>query len=237
MKRFILPLVLTLVSTPAFAENINVYVPRADGGVTRKSGNVTVQEAAVIMGRDKAPDGATGVILERGKPPRWTNLNPSEVDKEFGGDGEAVVEVLPEDDPTVPIEIVPKEDAGDSRIKPKSGNWIGEIVEQTFEGCPAAIITGAKAQASAITTGPILGVIDASFTPVRMAPQFDWKKTGPNAWTGTLDKMTGKHGVRIQWAMQIRTSTFIESRQQLNFALGPMGSCIVYTKTDIGWIN
>lgn len=237
MKRFILPLIISLVAAPAFSNNVNIYVPREGGGVTQKPGSVTVQEAAIIMGQNKAPDGATGVIIERGKPPRWTNLKPSDVDKEFGGDGEPIVELFPDNDPKKPIKVFPEGDANSDRIEPKSGNWIGEIVEQSFDGCPAAIVAGAKAQASAITTGPIQGVIDASFTPARMAPQFNWEKTGANAWLGTMEQLSGGQGVSIQWVMQIRSPIFIKSEQQLNFAMGPMGSCTVNTETHIGWIS
>ncbi|AML51950.1 hypothetical protein [Falsihalocynthiibacter arcticus] len=118
-----------------------------------------------------------------------------------------------------------------AQIKPLAGNWIGDMTEQTFDGCPKALEAPLRAQASAMSMSAVQGTIDPTFTPQRMAPQFDWTKTGANSWVGTLDQMTQGSGVRVQWAIQIKTPSLIESRQQLNFGLDAMGSCEVYMVT------
>lgn len=86
------------------------------------------------------PKGATGVILEEGKSPRWTSPPAREVDKEYGGDGNPTREVFPtseratkaeelfpksdETTPVAPIELFPEENDEGGRnvaIKPSGG--------------------------------------------------------------------------------------------------------------------
>ena len=118
-----------------------------------------------------------------------------------------------------------------AQIKPLAGNWIGDMTEQTFAGCPAGMEEPLRAQAAALSMSAVQGSIDSTFTPHRVAPQFGWTKTGANSWVGTLDKMTDGSGVRVQWAIQIKSPILIENRQQSNFGLGPIGSCEVYMVT------
>ena len=233
MKRFILPVLCAFICAPAFAENVKIYIPRDGGGVTQKPGNVSVQEAAILMGDKAAPEGATGIVLERGKPPRWTDLPPSDVDKAFGGDGTPVTELLPTDDPTVPssllegkkpIEGFPEENTDDGRIRPNAGNWIGVVRSQTLDGCDGAIGQAVAAQTAALSGQSIQGVIDADFEPTKAAPTLDWTKTGPNTWLADF-KAGGM--MRMQWAMTIKSPDLIENTQQINAM-----SCKAITRID-----
>lgn len=233
MKRFILPLAFTLCCAPAFADYVKVYIPREGGGVTQKPGNVSVKEAIIIMGRDKAPKGATGIILERGKPPRWTDLPPSEVDKVFGGNGTPETELLPTDAPTrpiqlpegkEPIEIFAADDTADGRIRPNAGNWVGALRGQTLDGCDGAIGQAVAAQTAALSGKTIAGTIDADFDPNKAAPALNWTKTGTNSW---LADFSGGGAMRMQWAMTIKSPDLIENTQQIN-AMG----CTAVTKVD-----
>ncbi|WP_458793043.1 hypothetical protein [Yoonia sp. MH D7] len=115
-----------------------------------------------------------------------------------------------------------------AQIKPLAGNWIGDMTEQTLTGCPAGMEEPLRAQAAALSMSAVQGNIDPTFTPHRVAPQFDWTKSGANSWVGTLDQMTEGSGVRVQWVIQIKSPILIENRQQLNFGLGPIGSCEAY---------
>lgn len=233
MKRFILPLAFALCCAPAFAENVKVYVPREGGGVTQKPGNVSVQEAAILMGDNAAPEGATGIILERGKPPRWTDMPPNEVDKAFGGDGEPETELLPADDPTVPIplpkgekpiEIFPVDDAVDGRIRPNAGNWVGVVRDQTLDNCDGAIGQAVAAQTSALSGKSISGTINPDFDPSKTAPTLDWTKTGTNSW---LADFSAGGAMRMRWLMKIKSPDLIENTQQIN-AMG----CTAVTRVD-----
>jgi hypothetical protein len=87
MKRLIVPIALSVCTTLASAENVTVFIPREGGGVTQKVGNITLQEAALLLGDSAPPEGATGVVLERRKPARWTNLPPQRVNEAFVGEG------------------------------------------------------------------------------------------------------------------------------------------------------
>lgn len=256
MKRFSLPLVLALTAAPVFADNVTVFKVKEDGtGVIEYESPLTLNEASVLID-EKRPADVTGVVLEKGKPVKWTNLSSDQINENFGGEGEPEMLILEEektnirkDGETADDEMTfedPEADEtandemtfeGPSQIKPQAGTWFGEIINQTFDGCPAAIATAAKTQTASISGSLIQGNIDESFTPSRMAPQFDWKKTGDNSWVGTLDKMTNGTGVRIQWAMEVKTPIFIESRQQLNFALGPLGNCEAFTTTYLGLVK
>lgn len=87
MKHLILPISLSVLATFASAENVTVFVPREGGGVTQIEGNLTFEEAARLMGDNAVPESATGIVLERGKSPRWTNLLPQGVNEAFDGEG------------------------------------------------------------------------------------------------------------------------------------------------------
>ena len=124
MKRFILALALT--ATPAWAENVTVFVVQEDGGVIQRPSNLTYEEAVSALGRKAPREGTTGVVLEKGEPPHWTDLSPSDVDKEHGGDGDPVVELFPrvkDERDNKEIILFPEEDSASDKITPRSGTW------------------------------------------------------------------------------------------------------------------
>jgi len=116
MKHLILPISLSVFATFASAENVTVFIPREGGGVTQIEGSITFEEAARSMGDNAAPEGATGVVLERGKPPRWTILPPQGVNEAFDGEGLPPIkgDEMTFDDPT-------EERPEDLRFEPPSG--------------------------------------------------------------------------------------------------------------------
>lgn len=233
MKRLLLA--LALIATPATAENVKLFVVQKDGGVVQRPGNVTVEGAAIVMGQKRPPEGTTGLVIEKGKPARWTDLTPEEVHKKFGGEGDPEVELFPKhEDKQKPIEIFPaEEDDSGEVIKLRAGNWIGNILSQNITDCPAGVATPLAAQFAGIDGGPIQGTIDASFTPARIAPQLEWTKTGPNSWVGDLVRSAGgDNGIRVQWAVRIKSSSLILNRQQISFSGPLVGACKVLTEVE-----
>jgi len=234
MKRLALILALALCAFPAFAQNVKIYVVQDGGGVIERPGNVTPQEAAVILGDNAPPAGATGIVIERGKPARWTDLTPAQVNAEFGGNGDPVIELFPaEDDPQTPIEIFPEgdfEDTGDGIVL-NAGNWSGNITNQTTSGCPAGTEDAVNGMIADLNGSIIQGTIDATFTPARMYPQFNWTKTGTNNWRGELSIGDNGIGSRVQSIVSIRSPDLIQMVQQVNIT--GLGNCASRTEVDL----
>jgi hypothetical protein len=137
MKRLILTAVLT--ASPVFAENVEVFVVQGDGsGVVQHESKVSVEGAASLID-GKRPKGAKGVVLEKGKPPAWTDQSPKEVNKRFGGDGEPYI-VHGEDDEGSEMEFDPEEerhgqDADEPKMKkPKAPKSSSETGDMEFDG-------------------------------------------------------------------------------------------------------
>lgn len=85
MKRLLLTVVLT--AGPVFADTVNVYVVEPDGdGVLQYESDTTIQEAGLLIDGERPP-AATGVVLEKGEPAKWTDLPPEDVNERHGGDG------------------------------------------------------------------------------------------------------------------------------------------------------
>lgn len=290
MKRLILPTALSVFATFASADNVTVFVPREGGGVTQMEGNITPQEAALLMGESAPPEGATGVILERGKPPRWTNLPPQGVNEAFDGEGLPAIEGdemtfddpsgdetsgdemtfddpndegledMTFDDPAGPSgggdsetsddemtfedpETDPEERNSDddtdltfegsrngAKITPLAGNWVGIILDQTFDSCPPGIAEAVSAQASALDLSAVQGDISPSFDPTVSMPDFQWATYGPNQWIGDMDMTQGAAGMRVQWAMRLVNPSLINGRQQINVVGPMMGGCTIFTR-------
>lgn len=85
MKRLILT--AALISSPALAETVEVFVVDESGdGVLQYQSNATIAESEVLI-QGARPEGATGVVLEEGKSPQWTDLSPEAVNQNYGGNG------------------------------------------------------------------------------------------------------------------------------------------------------
>jgi hypothetical protein len=240
MKRLLLALALT--ASPAFAQNAEIYTPREGGGVIQQPGNLTVVEIGLLPGMKAAPPGVTGLILEQGKPPRWTTLSPEDVDRKYGGDGTPEVRLFPEvedkrDDKT--IEIFPEDGStvSDGRIAPNAGHWIGNNISQTFEGCPPNVAGPIRAQTATLDNARIQGDIGPSFTGNDISPDLLWTQTGPNAWIGEMDRRQGSVGMRMQWAVKVLSPATIDNRQQVNVALPNGSSCQVLSHIEYVWIQ
>ena len=235
MKRFILALALT--ATPAWAENVTVFVVQEDGGVIQRPGNLTYEEAVLVLGGKAPREGTTGVVLEKGEPPHWTDLSPSDVDKEHGGDGDPVVELFPrvkDERDNKEIILFPEEDSVSDKITPCAGTWVGQIINQDFTGCPAGVAQAASAQVSAMDGNTILGTIDASFTPDQMFPDLDWLQTGPNTWLANFSPVIGggPASIRVQFAVWVVSPDKISIREKLNFKGPLVGNCQAMTEVD-----
>ncbi|MGR3469047.1 MAG: hypothetical protein ACU0CI_14340 [Shimia sp.] len=133
-----LALLLALAASPALADKVTIFVPQESGGVVERIGNVSPQEAALAMGLDAPPAGATGLILEEGEPPRWTDRTATEVNEDYHGTGR------PEIEPFNPTEVA--EDAARGGILPRSGTWRTALVSQNRGTCPPEIIAAVMAE-------------------------------------------------------------------------------------------
>ncbi len=254
MKR--LALIAALTASPVVAENVEIFIVDESGdGVVQRESSVTMEEAEVLMDGER-PKGSTGVVLQHGKPPAWTDLPPQEVNERFGGEGDPYIEHRDDEKPEAEMELEADED-GESdiefrleednfpapdplnaaRIQPRDGTWAIEIREQIFTGCPAAIADATRAQVAALQTSSNDGIFGPDFTPEKMAPQLDWTKTGGNSWHGSLDQTGQRAGVYMQWAVRIESPTVINHRQQLNFMAPGLGDCQVYSFVTAFWVN
>lgn len=248
MKRLISAMavatVLTATSAPVWADLVKIYEVQPDGGVIERPGAISVKAAELLIG--DAPEGTTGVVMERGKEPLWTRLSPLDVNERFGGKGDPVVElfpktidpteppeVFPQDDPdTIPIELFPQEDTN-GKITPLAGVWIGNVIGSSSTGCPPGVAEGVAAQLAALDGTPIEGTIDASFTASVAYPDLDWAQRGPNSWYATVGSPPESPIIaRTQFALRVMSPDLISLRQQINFGGAMMGNCETKTNAD-----
>ncbi len=235
MKRIILACAIAIATTAVWAEPVKLFVVQKGGGVIERPGNVTVEAAKAAL-NEAPPEGATGLVIEKGKPVRWTTLSAREINENYGGEGDPQVELFPEvEDPNPPVELFPEEnDNGSAAIVPRAGNWIGKLVSQTTSGCPAGVAEGVAGQLVALDGARIPGPIEEYMSPANIYPQLAWTRRGANGWLGTAEMGDGKSVIiRVQWAIRIESSDRISNRQQLNFA-GPIaGNCQALTEVDL----
>lgn len=242
MKRFILA--TALMAGPAFAENINVFeVQKTGDGVVQLESNVTLQEAGILMG-ETPPPGTTGVVLN-GKVIKWTDRSPEDVNEAFGGHGEPYIEDRRDPDPsrdedpanereTEDDELIFTEDetasfSGD-KITLVDGQWVGKVISQSFDDCPAGIADSIRTQTNALHNSPLQGQITPSFTGPDISPDMTWTTTGANSWIADLDQTQGGAGMRMQWAVKILSPTAIQNRQQINVVIPGGGNCQVMSE-------
>lgn len=261
MKRTYLTLAsaFALTAVTAFAQNVTIFEVQENGGVIVGEGNITPQEAAIILGDSEPPEGVTGIVLEDGKSPRWTGLSNQEVNEAFDGEGEPPIklqnepEVIKLDDPDRapeepddPPQDTAQADLDDpferwavdtgTRINPTSGYWIGEIHDQTVTNCPAGTADALAAQLATLNGSKLEFTIDETFDPSNVLVGFIWEKTGENSWLGNLEPNYGPGNFRVQWAMRVISPTLIKTRQQV--AIAALGdACTVLTEVDYGRAN
>lgn len=114
MKRFILT--AALITSPAIAQTVDVFVVDERGdGVTQYESDTTIAESEVLI-TGKRPKGATGVVLEKGKPAKWTDASPQDVNESFRGEGEPFIVVLDDSE----MEFDEQEERAASASEPSS---------------------------------------------------------------------------------------------------------------------
>ncbi|MGR3486028.1 MAG: hypothetical protein ACU0BF_11835 [Paracoccaceae bacterium] len=169
-----LALILALATSPALAEKIAVFVPQPGGGVVERIGNVSPQEAAIALGLDAPPAGATGLILEEGALPRWTDRTPRQINEDHGGEGRPVIEPFNE------------AQVGGTPSLPLSGTWRATLVSRDTGACPAEMVAAVQGGAVAQDGATVQLNATAPFTPAQMIPELSWTATGANRWRGTM---------------------------------------------------
>lgn len=215
-------LVYLLSALPALAEKISVFVPRADGnGVSEYIGQLSAEEAAIVLGDRDPPAGATGVILEPGKPPRWTSLTPEEVNELYDGEGRPEIVPFPDEEGGGP---------SGPGIVLREGTWIARFVSQETSGCPAGVDEAVAAQLPALDGTPVVPSPGPNFDPATLTPEFDWSRTGPNEWVGTLE-MAGR--ARVDRRVTVASPDLIKTWQRFQMALPGGGSCNSTTIVDL----
>ncbi|MEP1766028.1 MAG: hypothetical protein ABJJ53_05200 [Sulfitobacter sp.] len=239
MKRLFLT--AALIVSPVFAGTVDVYVVEPNGnGVLQYESDTTLQEAGLLIDGERPPT-ATGVVLEKGKPAKWTDLPPEDVNERHGGDGAPPIVNLDDSDMEFSgnaEDLTPEPDNLQSKhIQPRDGNWVIEIQDQVFSGCSGMIENAARGQMAALQTSQNNHSFGANFTPEKMAPQLDWTQLGANSWLGIGDMTEDGRGVFLQWGVQVISSMLINHRQHLTFAMGPIGNCDVHTFTQAAWVN
>ncbi|MDT0683067.1 hypothetical protein RM543_10240 [Roseicyclus sp. F158] len=235
MKSLILALVV--LAAPATAENVKIFVVQKDGGVIVKPGNGDVREAALILGDKNPPPGATGIVIERSKPARWTDLSDEDVHRKYGGVGDPVTELFPEEDtPTEPIEVFPEAQDSSPGIAPRAGNWIGKVVLQEVSAdCPAGIAEGVAGPLAALDGSPVPGTIDASFSPEKIYPSLSWTRESANSWRSTTEMGQGPALITVQFAIQIMSPERISSKQLASIGGSLFGDCKSRMEVDLLW--
>lgn len=251
----------SLMATSAFAQNVTIFEVQESGGIIVSEGNINLQEAALLLGDSAPPQGATGIVLEKNRPLRWTSLSNREVNEAFEGEGEPATKVknepepnkqddpdrapedpdtTPEDSDSTPADLNdPIKGWGDdtsAKINPTPGYWIGESLGQTVTGCPAGTADALTAQLKVLNGSKLEFTIDETFDPSDVLVDLVWEKIGENSWLGDLESSQAPGGFRVQWAMLIVSETLIKTRQQV--AILVLGdACTVLTEVDYGRAN
>jgi hypothetical protein len=266
MKRLTLIAALAAGPAFAENVTVYVVQPDNDGVVQRES-NTTVEEAAVMIDGERPFDATGVVLEKGQRvkwttlsaqeineyhggegEPYIENLDEDDVRRNQSGDDmefdedEGLQVTEDEDESDIDFEgtkgLFPRADnMNATRIQPRDGNWIIEIMEQTFTGCPAMVEDAARAQMAAMNMSGSSGNYGPDFTPEQMAPQLDWTQIGTNTWFGILDMLNDQGGVYLQWGVQVISPTVIENRQELTFFVPGLGSCEVFTFVLAAQVN
>ncbi|MCF4165611.1 hypothetical protein L2U69_08155 [Zavarzinia compransoris] len=203
---------LLLGGTSALAaEPLVIAVPRDDGqGVTVYTRpGMTDQDYAALTGITPPPEGggATILILEPGKPARWSNDAPDAVDRGYGGTGKPMARDLtkPDADPAPiareteaqPIDLfddpAPAEAGMAGAIQPRDGTWKLTQGTTDFSGCNESIRT----MVSQLLSGRAMPAETRALTfkhpfepeQVMFGADYNvtWTREGPNRWRGVGD--------------------------------------------------
>lgn len=186
-----------------------IAVPNPDGtGVTTYSRpGITDTDYAVTTGIMPPPEGAgaTVLVLEPGKPARWTNDSVDALDRAYGGDGTPETRDLRDPDQakppiardgaTAPIEVfgAPAEaPAVAGAIQPRDGTWKLAQGQTDFTGCPSVrdmIVKLLANRGASDQTRPL--TFSHPFKPQEVMFGGDykvtWTREGPNRWRGVGD--------------------------------------------------
>lgn len=211
IRIFALAGLLLGASSALAAEPLVIAVPRDDGkGVTVYTRpGMTDQGYAALTGIAPPPEGggATILILEPGKPARWSNDTPDAVDRRYGGLGKPVAKDLtqPDADPAPiaretearPIEVfddpAPAEAGMAGAIQPRDGTWKLTQGTTAFSGCDESIRTMVTQllAGKARPEGTRALTFKRPFDPEQVMFGADynvtWTREGPNRWRGVGD--------------------------------------------------
>lgn len=186
-----------------------IVVPNPDGtGVTTYSRpGITDTDYAVTTGIMPPPEGAgpTVLVLEPGKPARWSNDSVDALDRAYGGDGTPEARDLRDpdqartpiarDSAAAPIEVfdapadVP---AMAGAIQPRDGTWKLTQGQTDFTGCPSVRDMIVRLLANRGTQGDSRALtFSHPFQPREVMFGGDykvtWTREGPNHWRGVGD--------------------------------------------------
>ena len=237
MPRF-LCLALALAAAPVLAQNpdpggnIVVVSPReGGGGVTAYISDMSVEDAAILLGEEPPP--GTTAIIDDGDGPRFTNRPIDELDRENGGDGNVVYDLFAE---------------GAQAIQPLDGTWTSRAVSLSQSGCPAPVAAQLDAIGSRFEQTMQVDMSEP-FTPAASFPdlaQFTWQRLGPNRWRSQIfdlaEAMEGPPGMSFEviWTISVRDEETLRNDGTIDMTLpaqvaammGMTGPCRVDVTVD-----
>ena len=221
---FCLAFPLAFAALPAASDEFRVYVVEPGGGVSERMTGVTAEGAAVIFGAREVPEGTTGIVLEEGERPRWTNLTREEVDRRHGGDGNPEIVPFPGEEEVVA--------AGGDGPDVRGGTWRGAMEGAETSGCPAGLADAIRGGAAGtFVDGMTIQLPEGPFVPTSDWGLVDWERDGPGGWSGTMRQ---DHGGGM--AMTIRSRVTVEGRSRISSVstidwTGPViGGCRTVTR-------
>lgn len=206
-KTFITAISAFVLSTASLAAQSDPYAgdkiyivtkqTSVDGGGRFALSDLPAVEKAALELLPPPPEGVTALIIEEGKPPRYSTASPEEIDKLLGGDGTFEIELF--DNRYLrkkPIDLdlangKAPEDLFDNlpsgTIQPIDGVWTASLVSKDIVGCPAQVASAVGGQDLRNASKSL--TFSTPFKPSDLSGEFgrfQWNKASSNVWKSII---------------------------------------------------
>lgn len=220
--------------------------PKGKGVQVIYAGDLTFDEwdGLPFVVSTPAPKNVTALIVEDGKPPRWSTTPLRKLYSQLGGTGNFPQPIFEKGKSIDNINIssgseeIELPDAKNNEIDldlygsalPLSGLWNVQLQNTNASGCPAMISNALAAQSKAVRTRNFS--FSKPFHPTQFklnAKPLTWKQRDPNRWRSTLADY-GPNGAvkargmsfKVVWDVNVFSSTHILMSSKIDVQLSPL---------------
>lgn len=211
-----------------------------DGGARFVLSNVeTVFVAGILRDLPAPPPNVTAIILEEGKPARYSTAPLAEIDKMLGGNGQHEIEFQNAPNPDrqeIDLDLkngkTPKKIfvADASRlVQPKDGLWEAQLVSTDIVDCPAQVAGAVQGQDLSPKSKQLS--FSTPFRPTDISAQFgqfDWDKTAENRWESILlEQKQGPVSFKKSISIDLISETEMSFTSKIRMTLPPEATMVL----------